>query len=276
MHAILCGIFALVFVGAYVFAFFVESFPLQMGLLGVALIAGLAAESEGNKAFSRVFVPAATAPTAPPSPAPSVSPSRHMTYRKDRIRGQPLAYMYIKPIEEAPGANLAAMLGGVEKEARADSDGETVTLRIDGQPAALVRDTHMAEMVRDFVSRSEPVLGYIFADGKQAQLRFYRDRRPIFERLEQIEVKLSGYKNDSVQESLEYAEVGDPVEIDKDGAVTLKLSGDLIGKVPASVRKRMEDEDISAAFLDDVETEESETDDGDELEYAAPKIRIYW
>ena len=135
-----------------------------------------------------------------------------------------------------------------------------------------------AEMLNDWIRRDEPYEIIVRSQKSETEfdllLGFYRDKKQYYQHREQELVKLVSYKSSSKQGALSCASAGEEVKIEEDfdGGIYVFCNGEAIGKLPAKVQRRFEDEGIACVYLEKIEEEETD----DFITVCVPTVRIYW
>lgn len=136
------------------------------------------------------------------------------------------------------------------------------------------------DMVKDWLKRGDPYflcVQSLMDDGTPtctALLVFYRDRRKGQEHREQTVVSLVGYKSDEVQNNICLLHEGEELEIEEDDEeeqMNVTVDGLFLGRLPAKIVKRYEEDDVYGVFFEGTEDEETSKGNVDK-----PLVRIIW
>ena len=192
-----------------------------------------------------------------------------------KIDGHPIQYAYIKDFEPQNGIDVTKdILDGEERIVEIHSSNENIELFWNGKIFGIIHDPQKAEMVSDWQRKGLPCHAILLSNGKQVNLRFYRDKRIGNEFREQTIVALSDYKSAAKQEVIEFLENGDELHLvencDKDDAVDVipRYDLDKIGSLPKEIAVKYLQEGAFGAFYE----RGDENDDG----VIKPYIRIFW
>ncbi len=158
-------------------------------------------------------------------------------------------------------------------------DGITYAL-LNGSRAGVI--TERCDMINDWIKRGQPFKIFLnsYTEGQDCRIIivFYKDKSASYKHREQSVVPLSAYKGRARQEissllySKEEVEIGEEYFGNDDDDVVVTYKGEAIGKVPAKIRKRIEEDNYSYAEIEEIVEEEN--DNGDDIYH--PIIRIYW
>lgn len=227
---------------------------------------------------------AASAPASAPQPEkPVAAPvARAPSVKKigvipQHANGQPLLYSYDVEFVPSDGVDVAGeILAGEEKLVQVGYEDDDVILVYEGVTFGRIHDASRAKMVKDYLDRGNPVGAVLRANGVNVMLLFYRDQRIGNEWREQEVVTLQGYKGRAKQEQIEWAEPGDPLEIEEDdehdGRLNVLHKGEDIGWLPAKVAKRCQDDGPAIVVMEKVE----ESFDDNEKRVYIPSVRLMW
>lgn len=215
--------------------------------------------------------------TAPSPVNSNTAPKfRRLLQYPTEINGCKLAYYYVLEFQPKDGINVVKdVLGDTEKFVEVDADGDVVTLIHNGITFGEIQDARKAQMVKDFKRRGEPYHAILLTGGNKVNLRFYKDKLKTLARYESEIVKLRNIKGGKKQEIIEWLEPNDELDFDgSDEKINVEHEGELIGRLPASIEKRVFDdgEGIIAIYVDHIE--ESENDEGDII--YIPYAKVFW
>lgn len=186
--------------------------------------------------------------------------------RKKRMNGLPLAYNYVLPMEPIQ------VLPSEEICADVQAQDDKILYLQGNQVIASSIDAGRAKMVTDFLKKGEAVCAYLMPESNNANLRFFRDRRKGLESHEQQTIPLVGWTSEEKQLNMAGMENGDPLDLVEDDENSEKVDvcfeDASIGRLPASIIKRMQEEDPYGVFLEKLEDQENGSQ--------KPIVRIYW
>ena len=214
------------------------------------------------------------------APAPISVPQKPKEIKKLRpfpfsVGEANLRYAYDKEAEDM--GTLDEVLGDAEKVVDVTTDGEYVVYTYEGQPFARTRDQRSATMVNDFFRRGDPVNAVLRQD-KTISLRFYRDMRPLARESEVVQ--LTAFKSKACQERLECMDSGTELGFDLDSTEVYEFldffTKQQIGKLPAKIVKRADEDEIIALYLEEVKEEATENDEYEDVVTYIPFVRVYW
>lgn len=195
----------------------------------------------------------------------------------NEIDGCALAYCYVLEFSPKNGVNIEKeILGDCEKFVEVEASDGVISLVYDSIVFGEINNVNKAKMVKDFKKRGEPCHAILLADGKTVNLRFYKDKFKALANHERDIVKLRNYKSTKRQEIIEGIDAGDELEYEEDDEqIRVEYFCDTIGRLPASIEKRVFDdgEEIAAIFLDHIE--EIETDDDGDVIFV-PYVTVIW
>ena len=208
------------------------------------------------------------------------SPSYHAAFAPTKIGDMTQAYRYGLVLGAPVPEVLKAAFEAEQYLFEAKQADGIIYAMLGGQVAGIINER--CDMIADWIRRNEPFRLFLnsYTEGEDCKLIlvFYKDKSAAHKWREQDVVSLTAYKGKARQEISAYLQSKEEVEIgtehfgndDDDAVVTYR--GEAIGKVPAKIRSRIEDDGYSYAEIEEVIEEENSN--GDEVYH--PIIRIYW
>lgn len=217
--------------------------------------------------------------------ATSSADCKFYPYETDFVDGASRQYRYefnFTPNDEASAGTLWALTGAsryTAYELTPRLSENTVQLYFNG--ALVGAAAFKYDMFADWISRGDPLKVYLLEADRaagvfRAAVDFYQDRRKTNSFREQSVVGLISFKGKTKQETISLLSSGQEVEIDDlsdESALVVAYRGEPIGKLPASLKRKISDEGITLVTFERSEIA-GETDDGDDVEQ--PFVRIYW
>lgn len=132
-----------------------------------------------------------------------------------------------------------------------------------------------ARMLSDFMDYDSAYLAAICRDDERVAVWFYRDKRVKNSWREQTVVSLKACRAEKKQDIIRWVELPKEVKVfesDTSAALNVCLNGEPIGKLPAKIEKRYDEEGAALLIMEGKE----EISLGGTDFYYAPVVRIYW
>ena len=132
-----------------------------------------------------------------------------------------------------------------------------------------------ARMLSDFMEDDSAYLAAMCRDEQRVAVWFYRDKRIKNAWREQTVVSLKACRAEKKQDIIRWVQLPKEVKVfesDTSSALNVCLNGEPIGKLPAKIEKRYDEEGAALLIMEDKE----KISLGGADFYYAPVVRIYW
>lgn len=204
--------------------------------------------------------------------APKVQEIKKLRPFPFTVDGANLRFAYDMDLAPTAPRSIETALGNMEKVVDVNIVNGKLALLCNGNAFAIISDDQKQRMVEDYLRRGDPVNAVLRENGK-ANLRFYRDMRKYSTESETTE--LMSYKSKSCQETIYPLASGEELGCyEENGKIVVCtfFGQEPVGKMPAKIARRAEDNNIRAIYVEEIR---EEIDDEGEITYI-PVVRVYW
>lgn len=155
------------------------------------------------------------------------------------------------------------------------ADNEIIVSLENGLVIGKIDNPGKVRMLSDFMDDDSAYLAAMCSDGKRVAIWFYRDKRIKNAWREQTVVSLKACRAEKKQDIIRWVQLPKEVKVfesDTSAALHVCLNGEPIGKLPAKIEKRYDEEGAALLIMEDKE----KVSLGGTDFYFAPVVRIYW
>lgn len=155
------------------------------------------------------------------------------------------------------------------------ADNEIIVSLENGLVIGKIDNPGKARMLSDFMEDDSAYLAAMCNDGQRVAIWFYRNKRIKNAWREQTVVSLKACRAEKKQDIIRWVQLPKEVKVfesDTSAALNVCLNGEPIGKLPAKIEKRYDEEGAALLIMEDKE----EISLGGTDFYYAPVVRIYW